>query len=99
MFSSSGATFLHDFASSGSHDTNAMAGHTILQSGGPDDRELVRGYVLARSEEAFAALVRRHLGLVYNVALRKVGGDTHLAEDVAQRVFVALAEKAAWTGS
>jgi RNA polymerase sigma factor (sigma-70 family) len=59
-----------------------------------DDVELLRRYVENRSEDAFAELVRRHLNLVYSVALRQVGGDTHLAEDVVQVVFTALAQKA-----
>jgi RNA polymerase sigma factor (sigma-70 family) len=59
-----------------------------------EDAELLRDYAGSSSEQAFAELVRRHLGLVYRVALRKVGGDTHLAEDVAQGVFTDLARKA-----
>jgi RNA polymerase sigma factor (sigma-70 family) len=72
-----------------------MADDTMLQSPEPDDGELLRRYVSARCENAFAALVRRHLALVYNVALRKVGGDSHLAEDITQRVFADLAAKSA----
>jgi RNA polymerase sigma factor (sigma-70 family) len=87
--------FLHDFTAGGCHKSKPMASDTIVQGGEADDRALLRRYVSARSEEAFAALVQRHLALVYNVALRKVGGDTHLAEDVVQRVFAALATKAA----
>lgn len=60
-----------------------------------DDSELLRRYAEERSEEAFAALVRRHIDLVYSVALRQVGGDAHLAQDVAQTVFTSLARKAA----
>ena len=59
-----------------------------------DDAELLRRYVDERSEEAFAELVQRHLGLVYHAALRQCGGDTHRAEDVAQTVFTDLARKA-----
>ena len=59
------------------------------------DADLLRSYVEDHSEAAFAELVRRHIPLVYSVALRRVGGDTHLAEDVAQKVFVHLAQKAA----
>ncbi len=58
------------------------------------DSELLRRYVEERSEAAFTTLVKRHIGLVYSVALRRVGDDTHLAEDVAQRVFSDLARKA-----
>ncbi len=59
-----------------------------------DDTELLRRYADERSEEAFAELVRRHLGLVYHAALRQCGGDRHRAEDVAQTVFADLARKA-----
>ncbi len=60
-----------------------------------DDAELLLRYARENSEPAFAELVRRHLGLVYHAALRQVGGDAHLAQDVAQTVFTDLARKAA----
>lgn len=60
-----------------------------------DDIELLRRYVVEKSEAAFAELVRLHLGLVYHTALRHLNGDTHAAEDVAQSVFTDLARKAA----
>jgi RNA polymerase sigma factor (sigma-70 family) len=59
------------------------------------DVELLYCYVENGSESAFTELVQRHIGLVYSVAFRRVGGDRHLAEDVTQTVFNDLARKAA----
>ncbi|MEO5957530.1 MAG: sigma factor [Opitutaceae bacterium] len=58
------------------------------------DATLLRRYAEIRDEAAFAELVRRHLDGVYSIARRRVGGDAHLAEDVAQQVFLELARKA-----
>ena len=57
------------------------------------DMELVRNYDRQGSEEAFAELVRRHLGLVCSAAFRQVGMAAQ-AEEIAQVVFVVLARKA-----
>jgi len=57
------------------------------------DQQLLRDYVAHRSEPAFAELVRRHVDLVYSAALRMVC-DAHLAQDVTQATFVALAQNA-----
>src|SRR5690349_1672067 len=58
-----------------------------------DDMELVRRYARNQSEEAFAALVSRHINLVYSVALRQVRAE-HLAREIVQVVFIILARKA-----
>jgi RNA polymerase sigma factor (sigma-70 family) len=59
-----------------------------------NDMDLVREFARDNSEAAFIELVRRHINLVYSVALRCTGeaGD---AQDVTQAVFIILARKAA----
>ncbi|MGA2541310.1 MAG: sigma-70 family RNA polymerase sigma factor [Verrucomicrobiota bacterium] len=59
-----------------------------------DSQTLLVDYVNSGSEGAFRELVARYLDLVYSSAVRLLGGDTALAEDVAQTVFVDLARLA-----
>src|SRR5580765_8147151 len=58
-----------------------------------DDIALLRQYTEQNSEEAFAALVARHVNKVYSVALRHTR-NPHQAEEITQAVFVILARKA-----
>ena len=60
-----------------------------------DDRELLRRYAEHGAQEAFAELVTRKIDLVYGAALRQVGGEAHLAQEVTQAVFLAVAAQAA----
>jgi RNA polymerase sigma factor (sigma-70 family) len=57
------------------------------------DSQLLCAYAEGRSEAAFAELVRRYIDLVHSAAFRMVN-DPHLAQDVTQGVFVALAKDA-----
>ncbi len=54
-----------------------------------EEAGLLRRFADEGAQDALAELVRRKLDLGFNAALRQTGGDTHLAQDVAQMVFVA----------
>ncbi len=55
--------------------------------------ELLRQYADRNSDEAFAALVARHVNLVYSAALRKTG-NADAAGEITQAVFIILSKKA-----
>lgn len=78
------ADFLSGFTGHGSQWVSIMN----------NDSELLHRYVEEGDEGAFTTLVHRHIGLVYSCALRRVGQDAHLAEDLTQKVFCDLARKA-----
>lgn len=59
-----------------------------------DDAGELRAYAERRCEDSFERLVRRYIHLLYSVALRRVGGERALAEEVSQSVFLDLARKA-----
>jgi RNA polymerase sigma factor (sigma-70 family) len=57
------------------------------------DNDLLAQYATNGSEEAFTALVNRHVNFVYSTALRRLG-NPHQAEEITQVVFLVLAKKA-----
>jgi len=58
-----------------------------------DDSELLRRYTEEGSQEAFATLVERYVGMLYGTACRQLGSSQR-ADDVVQTVFIDLAHKA-----
>ena len=57
------------------------------------DWQLLQKFSEGGSQAAFSALTRRYTNLVYRICQRELG-DTLLAEDAAQAVFLLLAQKA-----
>jgi len=62
----------------------------MLVSMAADDLDLLGKFTREHSQDAFTALVQRHLNLVYCAALRQVRAH-QLAEEVARSVFTDLA--------
>jgi RNA polymerase sigma factor (sigma-70 family) len=54
------------------------------------DAELLSEYAGSGSADCFGRIVERYAGFVHSAALRQVGKDAHLAEDVTQAVFLIL---------
>src|SRR5579883_3123598 len=59
-----------------------------------DNQKLLAEYAINGSESAFRDLVARYVDFVHSTALRLVGEDRHLAEDITQTVFIHLARTA-----
>jgi len=59
------------------------------------DRDLLRRYVAADDQDAFASLLRRYEPLVKGRCRRSLWGDHAAAEEATQTVFVILSKKAA----
>jgi RNA polymerase sigma-70 factor (ECF subfamily) len=68
------------------------APETEGSDGRRNDIELLCAYVRG-DEQAFETLVRKYFRMVYTVAARQTG-DPHLAEEIAQSVFLILSRKA-----
>jgi RNA polymerase sigma factor (sigma-70 family) len=73
-------------------------GNIPVETMSEPDSSLIAEFNARRSEDAFAALVRQHVNLVFATALRQVG-DAGAAEEITQNVFVALAQAAGKLGS
>src|SRR6266516_5198758 len=72
---------------------STVGGDTLVRMTG-NDLGLLSEFIRDESQDAFTALVQRHLPLVYCAALRQVH-SRELAEEIAQSVFTDLARNAA----
>jgi RNA polymerase sigma factor (sigma-70 family) len=67
-------------------------GETEVNGGLTNDHQLLGAYVQG-DERAFEILVEKYFRMVHTVAARRTG-DSYLAEDIAQSVFLILSRKA-----
>ena len=63
-----------------------------------ETKQWLAEYAKTGSEAAFREVVARYVNLVHSTAVRLVEGDSHLAQDVTQKVFVDLAKMAGSLG-
>src|SRR5260221_414197 len=80
---------------SGNEHENAAGADSLeteRRDGRMNDHQLLSAYVRG-DEQAFETLVGKYFRMVYTVAARQTG-DSHLAEDIAQSVFIILSRKA-----
>jgi len=59
-----------------------------------DDSSLIKEFVANHSQAAFTTIVQRYVDFVYSAALRQVNGDSGMASDICQSVFVDLGRRA-----
>src|SRR6266571_4750917 len=71
-----------------------VGGDILVTMTSTNDLDLLAEFTRDQSQDAFTALVKRHLNLVYCAALRQVRSP-QLAEEAAQSVFTDLARNAA----
>ncbi|QJW97167.1 RNA polymerase sigma factor [Frigoriglobus tundricola] len=76
-----------------SRSVAALARIAAPRSAPASDALLLRAFITAQTEDAFAELVRRHGPMVLAVC-RRVLSDDHDAEDAFQAAFLVLARKA-----
>src|SRR5256885_3442068 len=71
-----------------------FSGVILVDKAMTETEALLCEYARSGSESSFRELVTRYINLVYSTALRLVAGDSHLAADVTQTVFIHLARTA-----